>query len=279
MSVLRKIFRHAPERNAPPPAIENAPPPDISNEPDEFDDGFESGAEETRSHDKIGPLFFMIEYTNAKGEFTRRRITAYRIENRDNGLRYIIAKCHERRALRTFRLDRVNCFITQDGEVVEPDVFLSDFLNIDDRIPTPEETKRTRATRAFNERILPAITLLVGAARADEHLDPREAERILLYAEKEALELERSGVLEAVPEISAFNALNKLIRLVRPDLLEIAGALLEIDEWEDDAVERLTDALLDVINADGVVTLGEELFLADIGLLTEAAEHELGMGQ
>jgi WYL domain-containing protein len=69
---------------------------------------------------------FMIEYASASGECTSRRITVWGIQENTDGVPLLIAKCHEQKLQRTFRVDRIKCCIDYDGEV---HANVPDFLN------------------------------------------------------------------------------------------------------------------------------------------------------
>ena len=64
------------------------------------------------------PLDVELEYEDAKGNPTRRFVTINRVSY-SGGKTYLNTWDHGRDDLRTFRADRVVCFITNDGEVVE----------------------------------------------------------------------------------------------------------------------------------------------------------------
>lgn len=63
-----------------------------------------------------------IEYVDAKMEASRRRIVVREIEPLDEHV-WVRAVCLERRALRSFRLDRIQCVIDGDGVVHDPAEF------------------------------------------------------------------------------------------------------------------------------------------------------------
>lgn len=90
-----------------------------------------AGFGETLGEDVYG-LTFGIEYEAASGDFSRRRIMLQAISIRDDGAVFLRALCFERNALRSFRLDRVQCVIDGDGVVFEdPAAFFRDELRLD----------------------------------------------------------------------------------------------------------------------------------------------------
>lgn len=62
---------------------------------------------------------FMIEYEDALGNFSRRRITVWGISETTSGIPALQARCHERKATRNFRIDRIQCVIDYDGEIFD----------------------------------------------------------------------------------------------------------------------------------------------------------------
>jgi hypothetical protein len=70
---------------------------------------------------------FIIEYRDSQGRSSRRRITVWGIKRGVDGVPLLVAKCHERKATRSFRIDRILAVIDYDGVVQEPlDRFFED---------------------------------------------------------------------------------------------------------------------------------------------------------
>lgn len=107
--------------------VQNAPPPPpaisirIECSP-EIPDEEEEIINDPLSPEALGEAegqTFMIEYRDTSGHVTRRRISVWDIQESTNGRPCLIARCHERKAQRTFRVDRIQCCIDLDGEVFE----------------------------------------------------------------------------------------------------------------------------------------------------------------
>lgn len=91
-----------------------SPPPDFDPVHDISDDvsGYEPEV------DDFVPVTFDIEYLDAKGARTARRITLIRTGETQAGIQTIMAFCHWRKALRTFRVNRIACCVDPlTGEV------------------------------------------------------------------------------------------------------------------------------------------------------------------
>lgn len=127
---------------------------------------------------------FGIEYKNAKGEKSARRIRLHRLYQ-DEGVVYLRAYCFERRAARTFRYDRILSVFDMDG-VIHDDIqgFLS-VLGVDFETtpvkpdsPSPMPDRPGMGARRVARDGLRA---LVALARADGLLHDEEIEVIKQY--------------------------------------------------------------------------------------------------
>ncbi|CAO3440070.1 hypothetical protein [Azospirillum endophyticum] len=149
---------------------------------------------------------FAIDYLDSKGTLSRRRITMREIYT--NGERtYVQAFCHERRAARSFRFDRIVEVIDIDGECHDPRRFFTEGLGLE--FPTAEKVSvppkapvspvRVETTAQHSRAAKPdvrvtdkpgmaqrrvardGLRVLVALARADGELHPEELEVILDY--------------------------------------------------------------------------------------------------
>src|SRR5690606_19646165 len=90
----------------PPPVAPSLPNEDV-DEPGKQSLGFAEGQS------------FAIEYVDAAGRPSSRRITVYDIQMTSSGVPCLYARCHERGAMRSFRVDRIKYCIDYDGEVFD----------------------------------------------------------------------------------------------------------------------------------------------------------------
>ena len=138
---------------------------------------------------------FLIEYTNSKGEESRRRITVWQIELNTSGVPCLLARCHERNANRRFRVDRISCCIDFDGEVFE-DVaaFLHDTfgMSIDIASAKPDAAGQQHWNDVLDAIRSDAI-LLVATAQSDGIVRPVEiataTEYLAMQAEKDGMRI------------------------------------------------------------------------------------------
>lgn len=240
--------------------------------PADGDPGEPEATSPVASHDVIDlePIFTIMEYTDVKGAESRRRITTLRIRFR-SGHHVLLARCHERKAQRTFRLDRIGGFIDSDGEIIPPDQFFHDLLDVDlnrllslehDVAPAPRSV--ASAYTRLRREISPALVILSAAARVDHFLHPEEVDRIMQYTETAAMNLRRSGDLDAMPSVEDFDRLGRLILRTRPTQDELGTALTTLARWPDARLAALGRALVAVITADGVIVPSEEEFADDL---------------
>lgn len=106
---------------------------------------------------------FAIEYRDSKGAASRRRITALRFSEGT-----LVARCHERRALRTFRLDRITCVVDRNGVIYDT----GDFFDMI-QFPIPD----------FQGDLvyMPGLQMLSAVAFADGWMTADETERMAQY--------------------------------------------------------------------------------------------------
>lgn len=241
--------------------------------------------------DELDDVFTMIEYVDANLVTTRRRITMRKFST--SGAPALVAFCHERKAIRTFRLDRIRCFIAPDGEIIEP----SDFWRSIDVTPPPFKKPRSAAElvaerpienrrqerdnlREFHrpDRSRPQldvrhhvrhqVRILTALARADGHLHERESLMITDYALDEG---ERIGISLTPSEEAAFELYVRRLRPTREKLeesiLRLCGGADGSKGLDPAARDRFVAALQTVALADGVLDEAEAAFIEHLTAL------------
>jgi len=119
----------------------------------------------------VEPVFCTIDYVDAAGNASRRRITTRSVK--PAGSRSIIAAiCHERKALRHFRVDRISRIVTFDGEIFDATTFVKDVLAVDagDGIETGRKwpTTSTRTGHVnFRSYTKPSVLILTAMPMSD----------------------------------------------------------------------------------------------------------------
>lgn len=198
----------------------------------------------------LGQFYTAIEYENANGERSLRRITLIRLSTGPRGP-IVSAFCHERGALRTFRGDRITYFIDPDGVVATPaEFFQATGIELSDY-----RVGSVRKDMSF--KLASPMAILLTAAKSDGSVHPEEIDKILLYAERELFALGESPSLEKLDQIAV------RLKRMRPTRSSMEWHLRAVMKFPDAAFKRFIDALEGVVVADGRVA--EE----EIGLLDE----------
>ncbi|WP_143598921.1 WYL domain-containing protein [Pseudothioclava arenosa] len=280
MSILDYFFRTVPQLEDPAPSFKRPAkvvvPPGSVLDPEPDDAG--APVEICRRY-YIEPFFLMIDYTDAQGNPSCRRVTMRVIEER-HGLYYLQAFCHERQAMRSFRVDRISDIISQDGEV-EPAAPWFDEILASAEVEEFDDSARKPARRAprqpytiLRQHVAQALTLPVAAARSDDFLHPAEIEQILLYCEDEACDLRDQGQLDGL-DAGIFDKIERTVRRLRPTRDDVAEAFEAVSGWEQARVERLAKSLARTVRADGRVDALERDLMAE---LREVGARQFGFG-
>jgi len=280
MTLLKSLFRGTPTiatpapdfRDAPPVALPRVDPPEVM-------------VSETRTaiRHTTEPVFALIEYADAEGEITRRRITVTSFDQIE-GVTYLRARCHERRADRTFRLDRVRQVFAPDGTTESVQDFFAALrdstVSTSERAPKPRplpdpNTPDVTPYTALRRAITPGLVLLAASARSDETLHPREIDVILRWCEDEAFDLRDAGHLKALPDAEGFDRIERTLRRLRPLQPDVVEAITAASRWQPPRLLRLARALADCAKADGKVDAIEAQLFDD---LAQAGASRLGHG-
>ena len=204
-----------------------------------------------RVDDDIWGCTFMIEYRAASGARSMRRVTARTMSVSSTRTVTLGCYCHERKALRTFRLDRIIKVIDFDGVVHEPAAFFADELQM--HIPDAAFVERPgtagaaavpgRAQRLVARAGLRALCAL---ARADGVLHPAEVEVILDYVSwrADAEQIDTTEVDRA--------ALVAYIRRQRPTDDVLAECLADLAAEPPDLQRLFLRHAIALAEADGV---------------------------
>lgn len=122
----------------------------------------------------ISGVLVEIVYDDGEDQKSARRITCKRVRSHGGRL-YLDAVCHERRAFRTFRVDRVlEVLDLQTGEVLAGGAFVQAFRL--DEVTQGAETWGLERSRRYD--LLSGIKLLAFIARCDGEWHPLEADVI-----------------------------------------------------------------------------------------------------
>lgn len=192
---------------------------------------------------------FTIDYTDANGDQTRRRIRVIGVSNLISKPGWIEAHCYEREAQRRFRVDRISRVIDEDGVVHEPLTYL-------------EYLARRRAfiqvSQGRLDDIANGVVVLMALGRADGRLVKKERQVIVEFVRATALR-------KAVPRDDEVYLVEEGdLAGFRPDFGMIENALAWIaGQSQEDQIEFLSYCR-ELIEADGNVTDSEASTLVAI---------------
>lgn len=216
---------------------------------------------------EIADYFCAIEYRDAAGAFSRRRVTLRRAYAADAG-HYIDAICHERKALRTFRTDRILSVIDQFGEIHDARMFFTETFGLDLSTATINrehkeaeglDPNRIVAQRAamLRKRLHAELTLLVAIARSDSSFHIEELDAIEQFVEDSAARLVEAGNLPDVFGPPEFDCLRPIIKGMRPQRDSLDGCVRALLSSDNASVERFLNAAHAVVQADGIIAEAE----------------------
>ncbi|APH71418.1 tellurite resistance TerB family protein [Aquibium oceanicum] len=189
---------------------------------------------------------FMIEYVDSAGRTSTRRITVWHLqEGGSAGIPSLYAKCHERNAMRTFRIDRIKCCIDFDG-VVHDDVpsFIAESFGMALPLARKREPAESARWNALIGKIRTEAVLLTAMSRCDGQMAASEIEVMVAYLAKVA---EREGSLLHDAEIGK---LRQYLSRLRPTPRSIAGAVADATGFEPGRLKHLILAAARVMDAD-----------------------------
>jgi hypothetical protein len=241
LSYLAETFLGRSNKQVPPPAapenIEIRTPLE-----DDIDEIEAAELAEEVEEDDLGE-YLVIRYVNVKGEESTRRITVHRFSRRD-GLTYIHAYCHERRAARQFRSDRIESVIdVETGEVLDENQEIADRLATMARPKTIEH-----ATDQAVADCRSGLIILMFLARCDG-LHPSEIDVILQY-------LDHSCAAPGIDETRACEAISRMW----PDEVAYARAVRRLSQFNPDELHRTARFARHLIDADGALSAEEHRF-------------------
>lgn len=210
----------------------------------------------------VAGLLTAIEYCDGDSVDTRRRITMMRLTLHWN-VPTLYAVCHEANGLRGFRVDRIQNFITADGELFTATEFWSS-LDIDPVSVANGHVKPKR--RQIESLVGPQICILAALSRSDGNMRKSEIDAIVDYIE---IELEDAGVFMDASETPC---LINYIRRIRPTRETVQQAVDTIFGGHFSNRKRLVGRSADkfmkaagnVIDADGIFHDAEFQFISEL---------------
>jgi tellurite resistance protein len=269
MSLLAWLTTRAPDIDTPPPPRFTAINVDLGGLTEAEDNEIAPDSDPIDVYE-LDEMLCMIDYCSASGETSRRRITLRKIA-RGPHAPILSAICHERRAFRQFRCDRIECFIEPDGEVVSCKDFFRDRVLVDLDLFAPNSaTLAIPLARQIRDTLRAPLSLLVTAAHSDGEFHPEELDAICQYIEAEIFSSERCANLSGDVTIEVLDQMTDLVRHMRPQRESIDGYLRKVLDFAPEDVMRFSRALEHVVVADGRFHRDERDFLEELASFTAA---------
>ncbi|WP_319520219.1 WYL domain-containing protein [uncultured Martelella sp.] len=201
------------------------------------DDEFETAEAEGQT--------FAIEYIDSAGQKSVRRISVWNVNKGKADSLMLRAFCHERKAIRAFRVDRIQSCITIDGEIFDDvPTFLAETFGLNSSLFRSSSLAQD-LWASILAIIRPDAVLLAAMARADGqflHSEVIAAEDYLLRR------AETSGIMM---DESMVAALLRYYRGLRPTEKQIETAMERIASRDPNAIMNFLVATVEVMRADG----------------------------
>ncbi len=206
---------------------------------------------------------FIIEYLDSAGKASTRRITVFAIVAGVGGIPCLLARCHERKAQRQFRVDRIQCCIDYDGEVfADVPQFLTD--NFGMAIELSSRSAAELRWKQIQGQIRHDATLLAALSRSDGNVVDAETNAATAHLVKQA---EAEGFMLDDAEIVA---IHRYVGRLRPNEQAILRALDFLAGAGQRRIQRLLLAAAAVMDADG------RRHASEVALINAIAEDLIG---
>ena len=207
---------------------------------------------------------FIIEYVDSRRESSRRRITVWSIVAGRGGIPCLLARCHERGADRSFRIDRIQTIIDYDGEVHDNvATYLQECLGLSNALSGMSSAREAEKAERLWERCLeissPYAQLLTALSLSD---GDRHDSEIAVASDFCMRICEENGLECNHATASSFRS---YLRHLRPRSGTYERALDRILETSSsDALGRFLLTARDLIEADQRVHPAEVAMIEDI---------------
>ena len=201
------------------------------------------------------PMLVELTYVDGQGRRSTRQVTV-RAVGRSGDHLYLRGLCHQRGAMRCFRVDRIVEVVTPlDGGVYENAIaFLSDDLLI-----SGDGDPATASLDAAFARSTDIVMALAFLARCDGDYARHEQDAIARVLARRADGIAYDAAAAA-----------RRIALLHPDFDDFAGAIGRVARTPEEALE-LAHAAIEVVDADGVYAPEERRFMKELAGVLEAA--------
>ena len=192
-------------------------------------------------------LTFIVDYTDAAGEISRRVVTTRTISRATDGTILIDALCHLRGRHRRFRFDRMKAIVDPTtGEVYAPPHTFFEARGV-------SLGAKGGATEDLLRGAFAPVQLMIYFARIDGQFNDSEVSIVLDYLRQRA---QVNGVQWGVVE--------RFTRALYPDRENFVQALAAVTQWTAKERGNVERALIAIMRADGIATEDERDLLDEV---------------
>lgn len=210
---------------------------------------------------RVAGQSFMIEYVDAKGKASRRRITVSAIISATGGVPSLQARCHECRGVRQFRVDRITCCIDFDGEVFDDvPLFLQRILGLPAWSTRQKEPAAEVRWRHMLGSVEAEAVILAALSRVDGKV---VAEEITAIGHVLAPIIAGRGLIPTPDETIA---IARHVGRLRPGEETIRRALDDIRGQGPDHIHTVLTGAVTVVRADGLLHPAEIALINDVSI-------------
>ncbi len=216
--------------------------------------------------DELRGIRFAIEYRDAVAHLTNRRVTLLSLYETKKQAICLRCLCHERRATRAFRLDRVISVIDMDGVVWQPP---ARFFTEELKVAFPVGTVPTVSCPGYTQRAVAkdGAQILMAISHADGHIADEELAVILDYVTY------RCAVTNVAYDDQDLQAMSAYFRRQFPDRADLNGCLERLARQTHDEQKRFIRSAIAVMDADGLQHPEEFNLLLEIEHALQARTH------
>ena len=199
--------------------------------------GYEQNVAQEYVDHELSGMTIGIEYVGADGSDNRRWVTIVAIADVD-GQNRLLCHCFRSEGLESFRTDRIINIFDEEGETFD----VREFLHL-----KASPTKARTGGASYRSAVRDGLRVLIAVARADGHLDAREADVIMDYARAEGA---RKGVKE---DETALAELRGFVNRLQPSGSVVTSCIDRLTKEDEETQSNLQAYLAKVVRADGIV--------------------------
>jgi len=251
MQALTEILmRRTATANLPPPRMRRRFRASLPIE--DADDLLLEGLYDSRD-DVLVAIAMAIDYVDAEGQESRRRVTVHRVQEQPNDL-LLACYCHERRAPRHFKGSQIRAIFDPDtGQMVDERSAIAEHLSaLRSLLPGSVAFAGNEPAAAVRA----AINVLLFLARCDGHEHPEETTVLLDFMDYHA----------APPGLDT-TAAEALLRRLHPDPILFENSLALLERKSPSMLTMVARSARRLVDADGRIVPEE----VEFGRLLDAA--------